>query len=174
MNYQTIDTDTTFINRLVMLDEAAFQEFFYVFSGLVYTISIGLLNDNLSAEDALQETFLKAYKALPGFKGIKLSPWIGKIAQHHCLDKLREAKRTVPCINSTEPSKHLNLAQVEQVSKKLPDFMNSLSKFEREVIILKKIEGLSYKEISQITGKKEGTLRNLLFKSLQVLREEIK
>ena len=83
MNYQTMDTNATFIKRLVMLDEEAFQEFFYVFSGLVYSISIGLLNDNLAAEDALQETFFKAYKALPCFKGVKLSPWIGKITQNH-------------------------------------------------------------------------------------------
>ncbi|MBU1108869.1 MAG: RNA polymerase sigma factor [Candidatus Riflebacteria bacterium] len=171
MSYHNLEIDTEFIACLRRLDERAFGKLFHACSGLVYSIAMGLLGDRQAAEDALQEIFFKVYKALPDFEGEKLTSWIGRIAQNHCFDMLRQAKRAV--VTSVKPIDDLDISQLEPVSDEFPDFLNSLSLLEREVVILKKVEGLSYKEISQLTGKKEGTLRNIMLKSLQLLRGKL-
>lgn len=171
MSYRKLEIDPEFIARLKRPDEKAFQQLFYAYSGLVYSIAMGLIGDRLAAEDALQEIFFKVYNALPCFNGGKLTPWIGKIAQNHCIDKLRLAKRTV--VSSVEPIENFDLFQLNTVVEEFPDFINSLSTFEREVVILKKVEGLSYREISQLTGRKEGTLRNIVLKCLRALRGKL-
>ncbi|EKD83006.1 MAG: RNA polymerase, sigma-24 subunit, ECF subfamily [uncultured bacterium] len=171
MSYRNLELDSEFVISLKRQDDKAFETLFHACAGFVFSIAMGLLGRRSAAEDAVQEIFFKAYKALPEFKGEKLSPWLGKIAHNHCIDLLRQTKREVP--TAVTPVEDLNLSQSNSVSEELPDFINALSVSEREVVILKKVEGLSYKEISQLTGKKEGTLRNIVLKSLQFLREKV-
>lgn len=171
MIYRNLEIDSELIVLLKRQDEKAFEKLFHAFSGLVYSIAMGLLGERPAAEDALQEVFFKIYKALPEFQGEKLAPWIGRIAQNHCFDLLRQTKKAV---NSTSlPAEELDRWQTVAPSEELPDFISSLTILEREVVILKKVEGLSYREIAQITGRTEGTLRNIMLKSLQMLRGEI-
>lgn len=171
MSYRNLEIDSELIASLKRQDGKAFEKLFHAFSGLVYSIAMGLLGEKTAAEDALQEIFFKIYKALPDFQGEKITPWMGRIAQNHCFDLLRQTKRAVA--STSMPAEELDHWQTVVPSEELPDFINSLSILEREVVILKKVEGLSYREIAQITGKTEGTLRNIMLKSLQTLKGEI-
>ena len=171
MSYRNLEADSEFVISLRRQDDKAFETLFHTYAGLVFSIAMGLLGQKSAAEDAVQEIFFKAYRALPDFKGEKLAPWLGRIAHNHCIDLLRQTKREVP--TATVPVEDLQLYQSNSAIEELPDFIASLSLIEREVVILKKVEGLSYKEIALLTGKKEGTLRNMVLKSLQSLREKI-
>lgn len=149
-------------------NEKAFEEFFNSHSGLVYSIAWSSLNDRQKAEDALQEVFLKAWHALPRFEGNKLAAWLGRITHNVCIDILRQQKNS-PAITG-KPIEEMAIAQKQAVSDELPDMLDNLKPLEKEVIILKKIEGLSYQEISEITGLTEGSLRNMVMKVIKSLQ----
>ncbi|OGK06715.1 MAG: hypothetical protein A2W80_04445 [Candidatus Riflebacteria bacterium GWC2_50_8] len=169
MSYRNLEVDSEFLLSLKRQDNKAFETLFHACAGLVFSIALSLLGKRSAAEDAVQEIFFKAYRALPDFKGEKLASWLGKIAHNHCVDLLRQTNREVS--TTSVPVEDLHLHQSNSAVDELPDFINALSETEREVVILKKVEGLSYKEISLLTGKKEGTLRNMVLKCLQSLRE---
>ncbi|MEW6708448.1 MAG: sigma-70 family RNA polymerase sigma factor [Candidatus Riflebacteria bacterium] len=171
MSKCNLDFDSDFFDSLRRQDEKAFCRLFHGFSGMVYSITVGLLGDKYAAEDALQEVFVKVFHALPRFQGNKIAPWLGKIAHNHCLDCLRKVGRTDLEI-LMEPEKLDLMMEITDSSCELPDFLNSLTLLEREVVILKKVDGLSYKEIADITGRTEGTLRNLVLKVLHFLKGE--
>ncbi|KAF1079938.1 MAG: hypothetical protein GQF41_3836 [Candidatus Rifleibacterium amylolyticum] len=171
MSYRNLEVDPEFLLSLKKQDNRAFEKLFHAYAGLVFSIAMSLIGRRTSAEDAVQEVFFKAYNALPDFKGEKLASWLGKIAHNHCIDLLRQTNRKV--LTTTVPVEDLHLSQSSSDNDELPDFINSLSETDREVVVLKKVEGLSYKEISLLTGKKEGTLRNIVLKCLQSLREKV-
>lgn len=170
MSYRNLEVDPEFLLSLKKQDNRAFEKLFHAYSSLVYSIAMSLIGKRTSAEDAVQEIFFKAHNALPDFKGEKLASWLAKIAHNHCIDLLRQMNRKV--LTSNIPVEDLSLPQSSSDNNELPDFINSLSETEREVVVLKKVEGLSYKEISLLTGKTEGTLRNIVLKCLQSLREK--
>ncbi|MFZ5953120.1 MAG: RNA polymerase sigma factor [Candidatus Rifleibacteriota bacterium] len=172
MSKCNLEFDSDFFDSLRRKDEIAFCRLFQGFSGMVYSIAFGLLGDRGAAEDALQEVFVKVFHALPRFQGNKIAPWLGKIAHNHCLDCLKKFRRADQEI-LLEPEKLDLVMEYTDSSCDLPDFLKSLTLFEREVILLKKVEGLSYKEIAEITGRTEGTLRNLVLKVLHFLKGEV-
>ncbi|PKL49015.1 MAG: hypothetical protein CVV42_07550 [Candidatus Riflebacteria bacterium HGW-Riflebacteria-2] len=168
MKIRSPEIQPEFIAALQRQDAKAFEKLFALYSGLVYSIAFSSLADRMLAEDILQEVFLKAYHALPRFTGTRLSPWLGRIAHNTCIDLLRQQKKSPTVV--AKPIEELHLSATEQVPDELPDMMNALSATEKEVLVLKKIEGLSYAEISEITGLAEGTLRNLLVKVIRSLQ----
>ncbi len=145
-------------------EEKAFEVFFNSHSGLVYSIAWAALNNRQKAEDALQEVFLKAWHALPRFEGNKLAAWLSRITHNVCVDIQRQQQRS-PAI-AGKPVEEIAIVQDHQISNEFPAMLDTLKPLEKEVIILKKIEGLSYQEISEITG----SLRNMVMKVIKSLQ----
>ncbi|MDY0389051.1 MAG: sigma-70 family RNA polymerase sigma factor [Methanolobus sp.] len=168
MKIRSRDIQPEFIAALQRQDAKAFEKFFDSYSGLVYSIAYSSLSDRMLAEDILQEVFLKAYHALPSFHGVKLSSWLGRITHNACIDLLRQQKKAPAVV--AKPLEELQVAATEQTSCELPDILNLLTPMEKEVVVLKKVEGLSYAEISEITGLAEGSLRNMLVKVIRSLK----
>lgn len=167
MHTRNLVAEPEFVAKLKSQDEGAFKSLYLAYSGITFSIAMSLLGNRLEAEDSVQDIFFKVYRALPQFRGNKLTTWIATIAKNHCYDKLRQAKRAVEsCPESIE---ELEIMQ-PTASDELPDFLSECPILEREVIVLRKVEGLSYREIAQITGKTEGTLRNMVLKCLRLLR----
>ena len=120
-----------------------------------------LLNDPTLAEDAAQEIFLKAYEALPSFRGhATFSTWLYRIASNHCLDLLRKRQRerteswdalieesgeeAQPLLSAPQDPK-TTLANTELVQRALAQ----LSPEYRLILTLREIEGLSYQELTE-------------------------
>lgn len=141
------------------------------------------------AEDVVQQAFLKALEKLPQFKHrprATFGSWLFTIARNVLTDHQRASKRTVfqetdifeshptPIVSQIESlilseDEDLSRQRIEQIMSSL----NTLQPIEKEVVLLKYISGLSYKEIARVVAKKPNTLAVMLRRSLQKIRKEL-
>jgi len=125
---------------------------------MVYTVAYRMLGDADAANDMAQESFISAYAGLKGFHfGSKFSSWLYRIAVNKCRDYLRGKKEMVSldaiaevsACRDVTPEEAASCRQTEDVVQKA---LNMLPEDYREIIILKHIEELDYKEIAAILG----------------------
>jgi RNA polymerase sigma-70 factor (ECF subfamily) len=178
-----------FLKRLQAGDPLAFAQFVEENQSQVYNLALRMLSDPHEAEDVLQETFLNAYRALPGFEGrSSLSTWLYRIASNASLMRLRK-KKPDP-ISVDEP---LILDAGESVPRQLIDWSNLpeeelLSNESRQVMdeaiselpeplrivfILRDLEGLSTAETGDVLGLSEGAVKTRLHRARLWLRERM-
>jgi len=161
----------------------AFNELVLTYQTLVYNVAYRMLHDQDAAADATQEAFISAFHALPRFRGGSFKAWLLRIVTNACYDHLRMTQRrptsslddmlvdpdhsTVLTDHSELPEDHalrLDLARAIQMG------LDSLPPDQRATVILSDIQGLSYKEIAQITGVSLGTVKSRLSRARARLR----
>jgi len=143
--------------------------------------SYRLLGSEDEARDAAQEAFLKAYKGLPAFKGeAQFSSWLYRIAVNLCRDRLRRRKgKTLvslealedagPVIATREPGAH-ELVQQLDLRRAVRRALAELSEEQREVVILKEYQGLTFLEIAQTLDLPVSTVKTRLYRGMGQLR----
>jgi len=138
------------------------------------------------AQDICSETFLKALKNLWKFrwKNISLSAWLYRIANNEITNFFRKKKHKLVSLEKiSEPidgsNPEIELIEAEDRLKMHQDFLKiqeKISELEikyQEVITLRFFEKKQIKEIAEILGKKEGTVKSLLHRGLEKLRAEL-
>jgi RNA polymerase sigma-70 factor (ECF subfamily) len=168
------DGDLTSFNALVTRHERA-----------VYAVCFRLLRDAGLAEDAAQDTFLKAWDSLDSFKGGTVRPWLLRIAHNRCLDLIRAGRRR-PADSldaepvETEPTWTSQSAGAEhpeafvdrsELSGHLERALGMLPDDQRAVIVLSDVHGYAYEEIAAITGVAVGTVKSRISRGRARLRE---
>lgn len=140
-----------------------------------------ILGSEDEARDAAQEAFLKAYRALPGFKReAQFSSWLYRIAVNLCRDRLRRRKgKTLvslealeeigPVLASREPGAQ-DLVEQLDVRRAVRQAIAELSEEQREVVILKEYQGLTFLEIAQALDLPVSTVKTRLYRGLGQLR----
>jgi RNA polymerase sigma-70 factor (ECF subfamily) len=135
------------------------------------------------AQDITSETFFKVLKRLWQFRwrNISFSAWLYRIANNEIANYFRRNKQTVSLEKIPEPIAVTNpsteILEAEQELKKHQDFLmlrekiSKLSIKYQEVITLRFFEKKQIKEIAKILGKKEGTVKSLLHRGLEKLKE---
>ena len=143
--------------------------------------SYRLLGSEEEARDAAQEAFLKAYRALPGFKReARFSSWLYQIAVNLCRDRLRRRKgRTLvslealeevgPVIASRGPGTQDLVEQID-LRRAVRRAIAALPEEQREVVILKEYQGLTFLEIAQALELPISTVKTRLYRGLGQLR----
>lgn len=140
---------------------------------IVYYFLYSLCKDEELAKDLTQETFLKAYESLERFDGsCKISTWLCQIARHLLYQYWAKTGRQMPLeLDETTPAKEnteaMALNRVELVDclkelQKLPEQM-------REVMYLRVMSDLSYREIGEIMGKSENWARVTFYRAKEQL-----
>lgn len=137
------------------------------------------------AQDVTSETFLKALKNLWQFRwrNIPFSSWLYRIANNETVNYFRKQKKGwVPLEKIAEPASvdnlQIELIEAQEELKKHQDFLKAREKISKlplkyqEVIVLRFFEKKQIKEIAEILGKKEGTVKSLLHRGLERLRGE--
>lgn len=151
----------------------------------VYNVCLRMLRDVSAAEDATQETFIKAWTAIRTFHGGLVRPWLLKIATNRCYDILRaRARRPADSLDAelfeVEPAWTSQAGQGEdpeifaargEVSRHLERALASLPDDQRIVVILSDIQGHPYDEIADITGVAVGTIKSRLSRARARLRD---
>jgi RNA polymerase sigma-70 factor (ECF subfamily) len=168
-------------------DRAEFARFVEAYSGQIYRVALKMLQNPQDAEDILQETFIKAYKALPNFEGrSKLSTWLYRIATNEALMFLRK-KRPVQ-VSVDEPLKNDDgderprqiidwccLPESELMSTEarsnLDRSVDQLPESLRTVFLLRDIEGLSTRETAEVLDISESAVKTRLSRARFRLRE---
>lgn len=146
---------------------------------IVYHYLCSLCHDNQLAEDLTQETLLQAYKSIDRYDGsCKVSSWLCQIGKHLYYQHLHKNNRHIPTefedeqFVSEENTEQKVLAKVELME--VFKGMQKLTHQMREVIYLRTMGELSFKEIGQIVGKSENWARVNFYRGKEILLKERK
>lgn len=172
---QRDEEDTSLVNKAIGGDIQAFSDIVRCYQSSVYNLCCRYLGSQ-DGEDAAQETFIKAFVHRERFKPDRpLRPWLLTVARHLCLDRLRK-KKTVSLkesdeetLSSPEPDGESAYAS-KQTLLALQTGMSALPAGQREVVALFHIEGLSYREISEILEIPQGTVMTWLHRGRNALK----
>jgi len=161
------------IERLKKGDIAAKEHLIRDYQNLIFNAIFQVSRDKVIAEDALQDTFLRAFKYIRGFKGeANITTWLYRIAMNTLKDEFK--KRRNVDISSDSAVKDVPVEYSFDEKKKIIwEGMKRLSEEEREVITLVDIRGFSYEETAKMLDVPVGTVRSRLSRSREHLREEI-
>jgi RNA polymerase sigma-70 factor (ECF subfamily) len=140
----------------------------------VYRLCYRYVNDHHDANDMAQEVFLKAYRAIHGFRGESaFSTWLYRIAVNTCLNFRSSRKPEAEEVSDALPDRSPGaLAEVEREerSQLVRDAVKRLPEKQRATLILKVYHDLSHEEVARILGSSVGTVKANLFHALANLR----
>lgn len=176
------------IEKATRGDRVAQSKIVQKYERMVYNLGLKLLGNQEEAECILQETFLKVLEALPDFKGnSQLSTWIYRIATNQALMRLRNRKKeyaTFTSENEEGAQDYSNLVHSfettpldellhTELRQKMTTAIELLPPKYKSVFILKDIEGLALKEISEILGISLPAVKSNLHRARLFLREKL-
>ena len=160
-------------------DRNAFSELVHLHARGVFNVVYRMCGDSLIAEDAAQETFLRAWQNLTSYRPqMPLRNWLYRIAFNAGMDILRKEKRILPTDIEDLPladerpgpesqaSQHERAALVQKAVLSLPDAS-------RAVLVLKEYEGMSYHEIADALDIPIGTVMSRLNYARKLLKERL-
>lgn len=127
----------------------------------IFKYSYQMIRNKEAAEDITQEVFIKFFKL--SNKKEYSSSYLFAIAHNECIDYLRKEKRKSFFLNSFHEKTYENSAEnvlnESKFSYEVEEALNTLTSYERSVLLLRSINELSYKEIAELLNKKESTVR---------------
>jgi RNA polymerase sigma-70 factor (ECF subfamily) len=166
-------------------DIAAFDELVQRWDRRIHGVVYRLIGNHDEARDLSQEAFLKAYRALGSFKKeSRFSSWLYQIAINATRDRLRRRRRRTdlslddledkaePALRDVRPSA-LDRIESDDLSRVIAAAMAGLPEEQREVVILKEYEGLTFPEIAQTLDLPLSTVKTRLYRGLAQLRTRL-
>lgn len=142
-----------------------------------YNLARWLVGSPHDAEDVVQEACVRALTYFDTFRGEDGRAWLLAIIRHTCYDWLRKRRQHVPLEEIAPPadaSDGPEAAQLRQADRrKVQESIQSLPAEYREVIVLREIEGLSYKQIAHVVDAPVGTVMSRLARGRQQLARRL-
>ena len=181
------------IERLRRRDEAAFNELVRLYQQRIFRLLHRMLGDRAEAEDVAQDVFITVFKSIDGFRGdSKLSTWIYRVASNHCKNRIKhldrrgrgkkrefdelsehgavESATMSPSAQIARPDEQAEANQIEAIVRAA---IGELDEDQRELVVLRDVENLSYEEIQEITGLPEGTVKSRLHRARLALAKSV-
>lgn len=171
-------------------DEAAFGELVKTYHQRVYSLACGMVNNPEDARDLAQQSWVKAWKYLPGYReSAGFFTWLYRIASNTCLDFLRHKARlgeqalpeNLDLISQDDPApapsrrsrpdREAERAETRAVFERA---LATLSPEHRMALTLREVEGLSYEEIAKLMGTRKGTVMSRLFYARRQMQQQLK
>jgi RNA polymerase sigma-70 factor, ECF subfamily len=156
--------DDALVTECLRGDEDAFRLLVDRYRSRLHTLACGILQDSEQAADAVQEAFLKAYSALAEYRGRGgFAAWLRRILVNHCLSVLRQrhAYLSLEDLDREVPS-HDRTPEDQAIAENEADVirraMSRLPAHYRAALVLRVVEGLSYREIAGLLGVPESTV----------------
>jgi RNA polymerase sigma-70 factor (ECF subfamily) len=179
-------TDEELVARSRGGDVDSFNQLILRWERPIYALAYRVIGREEDARDVCQETFLRAFRAINGFKGqAKFSSWLYRIALNLCRDWIRRQRRA-PVMQAPEGVELVDLASErgpvesieELVSRRelsavVADAMALLPEEQRTAIILKEYHGMTFQEIADLQGCPLSTVKTRLYQGLAVLRRHL-
>ena len=158
----------------------AFEEIVNRYQRRVYGVALRIVRRHHVADDVAQEAFIRAYQALHRFDPARpFGPWICRIAANLAVNHVRspEARETaLPEGHAETPSAAADpLGSVLEGETRavVSAALDALPAEQRAVLVLRAVEGFSYREIAESLGISPGTVMSRLFRARRILREEL-
>ena len=179
-------TDEELVARSIGGDSESFNELVLRWERPIYALAYRTIGREEDARDVCQETFLRAFRALPGFRGqAKFSSWLYRIALNLCRDWIRRERRA-PIVQPPEDVDVMELAAASEPSESIEDLvarkelsraveraMALLPDEQRTAIVLKEYHGLTFQEIADTLQCPLSTVKTRLYQGLSVLRRRL-
>jgi len=157
-----------------------FEQIFLPHLDAAYNLARWLLRNDQDAEDAVQEAYMRAYKAFTHFRGGDGKAWFMTILRNICYTMIRKSKsHETPEPFDEEIHQPTGEAELQEAFRQKANAENLRCALEklpeefREVIVLHELEGLAYKEIAGVVGIPIGTVMSRLARARARLRSEI-
>jgi RNA polymerase sigma factor (sigma-70 family) len=181
--------DTELVRLSQQGDVRAFDELMQRYHSRIYALLYNMTSNREDAEDLIQEVFLKAYKALPKFKGqSSFYTWVYRIAVNRAINYVKKRKRRQALslddidlglerdeflVEMSSRSTPFRDAKLTELQQKLNEALQTLSEKHRAVVIMHDIEGIQHNEIGEIIGCSAGTVRSRLFYARKQLQAQL-
>lgn len=175
-----IDPDINLVKRIQESgDKDAFNTLYDRYINKVYNFCLAFTGDDDDAKDCTQEVFIRVYRSIGKFRSdAKFNTWLYRIINNTCKDMVKKVSYRKRMVSSDsegwdtqggsldDPVSNYPDPYVELTRKEMREqFLSALKKLKpafRRILILRDIEGRSYEEISEITGRNPGTVRSSL------------
>ena len=184
------EVDHQLVERAQRGDKHAFELLVVKYQRKLARLLSRFIRDASEVEDVTQETFIKAYRALPSFRGDSaFYTWLYRIGINTAKNYLVAMGRRAPTmtgvdneeaedIEQGEQLKDLNTPENQMISRQVAETVNStlqeLPEELRTAITLREIDGLSYEEIAQIMNCPIGTVRSRIFRAREAIAERLR
>ena len=179
-------TDEELVARSKTGDTDSFNQLVKRWERPIFALAYRTLGREEDARDVTQETFLRAFRALSGFKGdAKFSSWLYRIALNLCRDWMRKDRRA-PLVAVPEgvdveqlAAEHGPVETVEdlaaraELSREVEKAMAQLPAEQRHAIILKEYHGLTFQEIADLMKCPLSTVKTRVYQGLSTLRKQL-
>jgi RNA polymerase sigma-70 factor, ECF subfamily len=178
-----LDTDRLLVEQALAGDQQAFGELVVAHQHAVYNLAYRMLGERGEAEDAAQETFLRAYANLNRYDADRpFRTWLLSIASNHCIDRLRKRRLTWlsldeplpahPALNSGEEEPEDAVISNER-GVLIQEMLDSLPPDYRAAVVLRYWYDLSYTEIAETLNTTESAVKSRLFRARQALADKM-
>ncbi|UVO33465.1 RNA polymerase sigma factor [Bradyrhizobium arachidis] len=188
--FPTTDSGTPeaeLIRRAQARDEVALRAIMQANNRRLYRLARGILRSDSEAEDVVQETYVRAFTHLDGFRGESgLSTWLSRIAINEALGRVRSHKPHVELgsvpeatlqaqiipfpLSSADPEKSMAQREIQHVVERAVDELPDVF---RMVFIARVMEGMSMEETAELLGVKPETVKTRLHRARTMLRENV-
>ena len=179
-------TDEELVDRAKGGDQDSFNQLILRWERPIYALAYRVIGREEDARDVCQDTFLRAFRALPGFKGeAKFSSWLYRIALNLCRDWIRRQRRAptvqipegvdpVEMVGEQGPAESIEeLVSRRELSAVVEEAMALLPEEQRTAIVLKEYHGMTFQEIADLQGCPLSTVKTRLYQGLSVLRRHL-
>lgn len=179
-------TDEELVALATAGDPESFNQLIVRWERSIFALAFRVLGREEDARDVCQETFLRAFRSIKGFKGqSKFSSWLYRIALNLCRDWMRRERRSAslaPLDEEAEPARSPGGAPPEtaedhavrqDMRRIITQAMSALSDDQRVTIVLKEYHGLTFREIADLQGCPLSTVKTRLYQGLGVLRRQL-
>ena len=177
--------DLELIRRSKEGDLDAFNEIVARYQRQVFNTAARILGSTSYADDATQETFISAYRAIGKFRGVNLAPWLIRIAKNQCYDMIRGMRRRPSDSleeNLTNPSfvraQSSGSAEDEtlrgELGSEIQRAILSLPEDQRLLVTLIDVQGFSYEEAAEVAGVSKGTVKSRLSRGRARVRDHLR
>ncbi len=168
------------IRRCQTGDIDALGDIYHTYGQRVYRLCLAMMGQAADAEDTAQQVFLRVFQQSSKFSGQSaFSTWIYRLAANHCLNALKRRQRNpvVPILDTpdallgsqSEPSPLQAAADADEQAF-AAQLLGELGPDDRAIIVLREIEGLSYRQIAYVLEVPIGTVMSRLYRARQALR----
>jgi RNA polymerase sigma-70 factor (ECF subfamily) len=195
ISWPMTQSDEVLINRCRRGDESSFDILFDRYKARIYTFILRFVKDQKTAEDILQETFIRVFRKSRHFKHrAKFSTWLYTIAANCCKDELKRRKRRetisldapvgdpnreTPLLTRIETLPDLSdgprtEAEKQELGSLLLQVLSEMPENSRLVLELHIMQGLRYREVAKILGCPVGTVQSRTYNAIQQLRKKVR
>ena len=181
--------DQEAIERVLSGDTEAFSEVVERYKDRLFNVLVRILGDHHTAEDVLQEVFVKAFRALERFqRESQLYTWLYRIAVNAALSQRRKGRGRAPVLSLDQPREAgaplqdpsvpgrgvPEEVEANEAAERVRHEIQNLEDDHRVILVLKDLEGMAYDEIAGVLGCPKGTVKSRLHRARMALRDRLK